>query len=559
MSFTRRRSDRASVNRRACAFAPEILEQRQMLSGVPGYLAPWVPSDLSVYNPITNQRELVNPQSLINPSNPNSPLLGNSGKIVTGTDRAGDRWTITVHGPGKVIVTDTTPNDGVLGDDINTIQLVGTNPKTTYVTGNVITSPTTLTQGTILFNELIATSGVKSIKLNGFTLTANVSPAVTSPTGVFLYGGVGTLSFQDIQAPIDTSVSSTPYQIVIGEPNTPLKVKPSIYLGNINNQVFDSTSTTIPTGPQTSPTVQFVINGVIRTFDIVSATQGTVPAAFQFEFPTVGTTGRTSVQATAIDNLTVHGSAKNFTVSKASQPFSSAGSGIDYLHNATFGGNADAVGIDVNGTIGTLIFNRGLGDPTGTFTAEQATTGLLLPQTSYGIPQGTTGYPASNLLGGTVSAKHIHKLVVQPANVLVQTPSNPYYAQLYAQGYPTYVTSPGYSLTNASIVVSGSIDQAAIFGTQLFSEVKTGFDYPSYVAGLEGTRAPSKIHLKQKGDLITSVISATFRPANNNYNSGGTAGPGTIVGGISGTSYNTAALTALNNKGAGVFARTKKP
>lgn len=558
MSFTRRRSDRPSVKRRACALAPEILEQRELLTGVPSYLAPWLPSDLSVYNPITNQRELLNPQSLINPNNLNSSGLGNSGKVVTGTDRAGDRWTITVHGPGKVIVTDTTPNDGVLGDSINTIQLVGTSPKDTYVTGNVITSPYELTQGTILFNELIATSGVKSIQLNGFTLTSNVTPPVTSPTGIFLYGGVGTLSFQDVQAPIDTSVSSTPYQIVIGEPNTPLKVKPSIYIDSINNQVFDSQSTTIPSGPVTTPSVQFVINGVIRNFDVVSVTQGTVPAAYQFEFPTVGTTGRTSIQATAIDNLTVHGSAKNLTVSKAVQPFSAAGSGIDYLHNAYFGGNADAVGIDVNGNIGSIIFNRGLGDPTGIFTAEQASTGLLLPQTNYGTPVGTTGYPASYLLGGTIKANHIHSLVVKPANVLVQTPSNPYFAQLYAQGYPTYITNPGYSLTNASVVVGGSIDQAAIFGTQLNSEIKTGYDYPSYVAGLEGTRAPSKIHVKSNGDLINSVISATFRPINNQYNTSGTAGPGTVVGGISGTSYNTAALTSLNNTGAGVFARARK-
>lgn len=529
-----------------------------MLSGAPAYLAPWVPSDLSVYNPITDQRELLNPQSLINPMNPNSSGLGNSGKVVTGTDRAGDRWTITVHGPGKVIVTDTTPNDGVLGDSINTIQLVGTNPRTTYVTGNVITSPYLLTQGTILFNELIATSGVKSIELNGFTLTSNVSPPVTSPTGIFLYGGVGTLSFQDIQASQDTSVVTTPYQIVIGEPNTPLKMKPSIYINNINNQVFNSQSKTIPSGPVTTPSVQFMINGVIRNFDIVSATQGTVPAAFQFEFPTVGTTGRTSVQATAIDNLSVAGSAKNFTVSQASQPFSGAGSGIDYLHNAYFGGNADGVGIDVNGTIGNIIFNRGLGDPTGIFTAEQATTGLLLPETNYGTPAASTGYPAAYLLGGTIQAQHINSLVVQPANVLVETPSNPYFAQLYGQGYPTYITSPGYSLTNASIVVGGSINQAAIFGTQLHSEIKTGYDYPSYVAGLEGTRAPSKIHIRSRGDLISSVISATFRPANHHYGVGGTAGPGTIVGGISGTSYDTAGLTSLNNTGAGVFARRKR-
>ena len=75
-----------------------------------------------------------------------------------------------------MIVTDTTPNDGVLDDDINTIQLVGTNPKTTYVTGEVRASATNLTTGTIPFNELIATSGVRSIELNGFTLTNQVSP-----------------------------------------------------------------------------------------------------------------------------------------------------------------------------------------------------------------------------------------------------------------------------------------------------------------------------------------------------------------------------------------------
>ncbi len=52
-------------------------------------------------------------------------------------DRAGDEWTITVHGPGQVIVTDTTPNDGGLDDDIATIQIINSNLRTTYVTGTV--------------------------------------------------------------------------------------------------------------------------------------------------------------------------------------------------------------------------------------------------------------------------------------------------------------------------------------------------------------------------------------------------------------------------------------
>ena len=53
--------------------------------------------------------------------------------------------------------------------------------------------------------------------------------------------------------------------------------------------------------------MQFIVNGVIRNFDVVSATQGAVPAAYQFRFPIVGTTGRTAVQATAINTVNVSG------------------------------------------------------------------------------------------------------------------------------------------------------------------------------------------------------------------------------------------------------------
>jgi hypothetical protein len=546
----------------------EALEERQVLSALPAYFSPWTPSDLPVTNPITHQREIVTPASLYH-SNPNSPFLTNDAKIVSGTDRAGNLWVITVHGPGRVIVTDTTPNDGALDDDINTIQLVGTNPRLTYVTGNVTASAkplnnfTTGTQvvpeGVILFNQLIATSGVKSIVLNGFTLSANVSPPVTTTTGVFLYGGVKVLSFQDIQARIDTSQSTTPYQIVIGTPGTPLKVQPSIYLDSITNLVFDSTATTIPSTPVTTPYVQFIVNGAIQNFDIISATQGPVPAAFQFQFSIVGTTGRTSVQATAINSLHVRGSAKNFTASRTTPPFQGAGSGLAYLRKATFGGNADAVGLDVNGPIGKVTFKRGLGDPSGVFTAKDAS-GHLLPATTYGVPVGSTGYPAAGYLGGTIRATHIKKLRVGPANQLVQTAQNPAFVQLTETGYPTYVASPGYSLTNAVVTSSGSIDHVRVVGTQLNSEIKTGFDYPSFIAGLEGTRAASKIRrLKNRGDLLNSDVSATVRPANNHYSrTTGTFGNGSISGHVTGSAIDTGGKTGLNNTGAGVFARHLK-
>jgi hypothetical protein len=535
---------------------PESLESRVVLSSaLPSYLAPWIPSDLPVQNPVTHQREFIS-SARLNPNNPNSQLYTNQGKIVSGIDRAGDLWTITVHGPGKVIVTDTTPNDGVLDDDINTIQLVGTDPNRTYVTGLVRASASNLTTGTIFFNELLATSGVRSIELNGFTLTNEVTPAVDTPTGVFLYGGVRVLSFNSILNEQDTSITTTPFQVIIGSGATPLKFAPSIYLNTIQDVVFNSTSSTIPTTPVTSPTVQFIINGTLQTFDVAAVTQGPFTGAFQFEFPVVGTTGRTAIQATAVNNLNVHGSAVNFTVSKAAQPFSFQGSGVDYIRRATFGGVSDAVGLDVNGPIKRLTFKRGLGNPSGVFTA-QTSSGQGLPATMYGYTQGSTGYPAAGDLGGVVSATHIHRLVVGPANQFTQTAQNPRFVQSRERGFPFYQASPGYALTNAVITSQGSIDSATVNGSSQNSEIKTGFDYAAYVAGLEGTRAASRIgRLRVNGSLVNSDISATFRPANHHYTrQTGQAGNGSITGVVTGQALDTGGKTGLGNTGAGVFAR----
>src|SRR5215469_5094353 len=130
MSSPRTRSSRSEcsrINRRLLCMA-DTLESRWVLqAGIPNYQSPWIPSDLLVTNPITKERELFIARNQVNPYNFNSQGFNNAGKVVSGTDRAGDKWVITVHGPGYVVVTDTTPNDGALDDDINTIQLVNTN------------------------------------------------------------------------------------------------------------------------------------------------------------------------------------------------------------------------------------------------------------------------------------------------------------------------------------------------------------------------------------------------------------------------------------------------
>ena len=114
----------------------------------------------------------------------------------------------------------------------------------------------------------------------------------------------------------------------------------------------------------------------------------------------------------------------------------------------------------------------------------------LIPATSYGVPLGSTGYPAAGLLGGVVAAKSIGKVKVGPANYITQTSQNPNFVQVQRLRFPTYyMVNPGTAVTNSAITTSGSIGSVTVTGSQLNSEIKTGFDYASYVAGLRRNRA----------------------------------------------------------------------
>ncbi|MDR3638742.1 MAG: hypothetical protein P4L84_33355 [Isosphaeraceae bacterium] len=593
MRFSRRRPHRPDSARYRLGSGLERLEARQVLNAsfANGAFAPWVPNDLPVQNPITHEPVAVSAAGLINPNNAQSSGISNAGKILTGTDRQGDQWTITVHGPGEVIVTDATPQDGALDDNIDTIQLVGTSLTKTYVTGNVTASARTPTDGTVLFNKLIDNSGVRSVILNGFTLTQTVPPPNgglnNTNTGVFLTGGVQYLQFHDILANIDQATDDQPINIEIGDPSTPLKVEPTIRLDSIFNTVFNSNASTVPTSPQTTGTVNIVVNGQIHGLNFISSTQAPtvdpaqalrlaltqrainptespiVGAGEEVNFPIVGTTGRTSVQATAIDKLAVGGSAVNVTASRSATPFQNGLSGLKHLKVATFGGNADAVGLDVNGPIGSLTFKKGLGSPVGANTGGVTHPTSNQDATTAGTPVNQYGYPANFLLGGEITATRIRRLKIEAANVQRLSPTNPNYAQV--NGEPVYVAEPGNATTNALITSSGSIGKTSIHGNTQNTQIVSGFDYTSYAAGLVGARAKSKIGpLHQKGSLIDSVTAATYRPANNEYGSAGdVAGPGTIVGRLKGRLYSTGTTLPLGNvttanAGTGFFARRKK-
>ena len=546
----------------------------------------YTPRDLSVYTLHTNTPTGYNVKhQLLHNAGVNSPLLGNEGKIVSGKDRQGNEWTIVVHGPGEVIVTDVTPNDGSLDDAINTIQLVGTDIHKTYVTGNVVGSFRIPTDSTTQFNRLEATDGVRSIVLNGFSLAQTVTTPTGgvnyATTGVFLTGGVRYLSFHDIVGIFDTATPNDSINIIIGDPSTPLTIEPSIHLDSIFNTVFNSAGTTVPAVlPQTAPSVNLIVNGSIKDLSFVSTTNhpvitGTnvpIPAGQEYLFGTIATTGRTAVQAIGVNTLNVAGAATNLTAARDSQPFTSGFSGLNHLKSATFNGPTDAVGIDVNGKVGSLTFNRGIGSPVGVFTGIASAntnttvgsgvpTGAEVPATLYGTPLDQYGYAAAGLVSGQVTAKSIGRLTVKPANVITQSPSNPDFTQIELPGTLVTIPRPGNALTNTAIVSSGDIGKVHILGNQVNSEIKSGFHYPSYAAGLEGTRAPSRTgFVKQSGSLVNGVTSATWRPFQHVYGTAAdTAGPGRIHGRLkNGVIVSTNGATALGNVGAGFYARFKK-
>ncbi|HEU5116500.1 MAG TPA: hypothetical protein VFT74_07480 [Isosphaeraceae bacterium] len=574
---TRKRSGRSSaVGRRIASSGVEALESRQLLTGpyainsslyVP---SAYPPRTVSHYTP-TN--------TIPQPAVGTLPVLGgtmNEGRLVSGQDRQGDSWTITVHGPGKVIVTDISPNDGALDDAIDTIAIIGSSPTQTYVTGQTTASARIITDGTVGFNHLYAVNGVKSVILNGFNLeqTAPVSTDLAANAGpeVYFPQGVDVLQFNNIVAVTDQATTAQPVDIVIGNPATPIRQKPNIKLGSVYNSITNSNLGLVPAGlPQVNPTVNIAVNGEINDLQMVSAVRQTVPnAGDEFLYPVVGATGRTAIRATGINHLNVAGTARNLTVSRAgtrfeanngtttgttgassttaTTPFQNSFSGIDHLGTASFGGTADAVALNVNGPIGHLKFARGLGDPTGTFTNYR----------QLGYSEAKRGYPSYGYLGGLVVAKQIGSIEVGPSAVDQQGVLNPAYAQLYRQGYPTNYVRPAQALTSSAITTNGSIRSATIVGNLQQSEIKTGFDYQSYLQGLQGTRQASSIHkLRVNGNLIDSAISSTYRAGvGREYGAAGSvAGPGSISGRINGGAVSTGSPTALNQYGSGIFAR----
>jgi hypothetical protein len=615
MSSSRRRSARPDPARRRLWSNLEVLESRQLLTQTPYIPIKDYPSTDTL--PFQHPGQVPTAQ-IAHPIGTNPAVLAtfqNEGKNLSGQDRQGNRWNLVLTGPGQIIVTDTSPNDGVLDDDINTIRLVGTNPKTSVLTGTVeestrVMTDTTLlpTLGTVYFNRLEALQGVKQIILNGFILTDTITPpgsavisaaetSLNETTGINLPGGVGTLSFQGIDARFPASFAPVPITISIGSSTTPLTVHPNIRIDSIVNTVYDDTAfapdpvtgvidpnATIPTGPLTSPTVSLIVNGTIANFEVVSITQATdfstlfpesrtakqvnqtasatsnrlviptqiIPsdsAALEYQFPIVGTTGRTAVQAAAVGKIKVSGAATNVTFSKSAKPFQSSLTGLDSVGSAQFGGTTDAVAIDSRGSIGKLTFAKGLGNPAGTDPNP----------IYYGQPVSQNGYAASgNIAVQIVTEGNLGGLIAGPTGQFFQISQDPAQIQPGLNGYTSYVNHPGTAVTSSLVAAAGSIGTTHIVGDLQSSEIKSGYNYASAIGGSDAVSGTSSVGPATiRGNITNSVISASYRPNDGIYGNGNdTAGNGTITGSFAGQIYKTTTgKTVLGNSGSGFFSR----
>jgi hypothetical protein len=548
---------RVRTGRRSKVGAVESLESRQLLSTTGGN------GDLyhaQVLNQVTRSTTTpaVHATSTTDLTAAQLATLNNEGKVVSGRDRDGDEWQITVHGPGTVIVTDATPLDGALDDDIVTIQLVNTSLQKTVVTGTVVASSHEYHEGVVLFQNLVALDGVKSIELNGFSLsrTELVGEDEVANEGdeVYLPGGVGLLSFGDIIAPIDSSAGDSSFDIVIGRPSSPLTVRPKIRLGSVFNSVVGGTIIPDADTIQTTPTVNLLVNGEIASLQMVSATGfANTEGYLQYVLPNVQTTGRTAIRATGIGDVSVTGSLRNTTLSRGSQPFSSGLSGLDKLRSLRVGGVTDGLGVDVSrGSIGKVVLKRGLGDPTGAIDSD----------VTLGTPSGVYGNAAYGLMGGQIVAQRLQSLKAGAANHYLDVAQNPNDRQLDTTNWTKYYPRLGRSLTNAAVVIDRSIGELTVEGDAQSTEINAGTNYASIKAGLEGARTASQIgRIHWRGNLVDSVVTATYRPGlDKTYTirSQDTPGPGRLKGRLTGTIVEDGRTTVLGNEGTGFFARRKQ-
>ncbi len=262
---------------------------------------------------------------------------------VSGTDTAGDQWTLTLQGQGTLQVAkqnDSTGNPAALNSatEIKSITVSGTNPMNSVLTGTVKPAPgskgevffQSLREITNLSNKTGGGLGLEAINMPSFYLGVT-DPAVTSSStqpvaSILIPDGVNTLKFGgvDTTAFFGTDPTKSPSQdnqndeflIRLGLPTS---IGTSIIVNKIiSSAQAPATTSTGSTGAATQKSVVFDVAGRINLFQAnqidgntqyapaqESFTGGTILASFSDI--TSGITGE-------LGFVRVGGNATNFSV-----------------------------------------------------------------------------------------------------------------------------------------------------------------------------------------------------------------------------------------------------
>ena len=438
-------------------------------------------------------------------------------------------------------------------------------------------------------------------RLASQVLSTGRDRASTQTTGVQLHGGVGTprvragstLGLPDLAQPGRRSCMASS-----GTRRRPSRSSRTIRIDHIYDTAYrrhrlhtPAAPRPIPTGPLTSPTVTLwsstaMMANVRRRLDrtqepnLVHAVQaGRSTAAstviptqiiptdtrprFEYQFPIVGTTGRTC-RPGQVDPATSRcqrrGDQRHVLEGGPALP--------EQPDRPRFSVGAAAVrrprptpsAIDARGSI-----KSGSSSPRGSATRRAPTTTAVA--SSYGTNlSAANGYRSfSGLVGGQIVTEgNIGQRRDRPeqraSSSSMHAGSRPRSSRASTADGPLISSGPATALTT-SRGGGGWFDR---FGTHIVgdltknSEVKSGYNYYSAIGGSEGVTGASSIGpVNVRGNIVDSVISASYRPNDGVYGNGNdTAGDGTITGKYQGQIYKTnTGATVLGNKGAGFYAR----
>src|SRR5271166_6303894 len=255
---------------------------------------------------------------------------------VSGTDSKGDRWTLTLYGPGTLNVVDKngtafTPANQYTPDDINTITVSGTITAESRLVGKVTYVPAN-SDGRVFFQQLTINNtgeygqlnpalvrpraatpqnGIAAVDMPGFWLgdTSGAKPSTPSsfhtnfflaggidaPEGinVLRFGGVDTTNVPASGDTLDQTGQNNEFVINLGPP---IAGGTSIIVNRVMTDAVASTTT--PPGFQQS--VSFVVGGRINLFQANEIDFSTTPPGSSALTPTQFTPPSTQPQTSLL-------------------------------------------------------------------------------------------------------------------------------------------------------------------------------------------------------------------------------------------------------------------